>query len=87
MGKYVMDTVLIGGFAFLASGAIIWLVLSRLQNSEVSDRKKRLLTYCLLGLLVIMVIVVMQWHAENYKQNYQSSYLLPAQQSIVSLRG
>lgn len=82
-----MDTVLIGGFAFLAIGAIIWLVLSRLQNSEVSDRKKRLLTYCLLGLLVIMVIVVMQWHAENYKQNYQSSYLLPAQQSTVSLRG
>jgi hypothetical protein len=62
-------------------------MLSRLQNSEVSDRKKRLLTYCLLGLLVIMVIVVMQWHAENYKQNYQSSYLLPAQQSTVSLRG
>ena len=87
MGKYVMDTVLIGGFAFLAIGAIIWLVLSRLQNSEVSDRKKRLLTYCLLGLLVIMVIVVMQWHAENYKQNYLSSYLLPAQQSTVSLRG
>ena len=82
-----MDTVLIGGFAFLAIGAIIWLVLSRLQNSEVSDRKKRLLTYCLLGLLVIMVIVVMQWHAENYKQNYQSSYLFPAQQSTVSLRG
>ena len=82
-----MDTVLIGGFAFLASGGIIWLVLSRLQNSEVSDRKKRLLTYCLLGLLVIMVIVVMQWHAENYKQNYQSSYLLPAQQSTVSLQG
>lgn len=82
-----MDTVLIGGFAFLAIGAIIWLVLSRLQNSEVSDRKKRLLTYCLLGLLVIMVIVVMQWHAENYKQNYLSSYLLPAQQSTVSLRG
>jgi hypothetical protein len=53
----------------------------------VSDRKKRLLTYCLLGLLVIMVIVVMQWHAENYKQNYQSSYLLPAQQSTVSLQG
>ena len=82
-----MDTVLIGGFAFLVSGAAVWLVLSRLQSSEISDRNKRLLAYLLLGLLVIMVIVVMQWHAENFKQNYQSSHLLPAQQSVISLLG
>ena len=82
-----MDTVLIGGFAFLASGAAVWLVLSRLQNSEVSDRNKRLLTYLLLGLLVVMVIVVMQWHAENFKQNYQSSHLLPVQQPVISVLG
>ena len=82
-----MDTVLIGGFAFLVSGAAVWLVLSRLQNSEVSDRNKRLLTYLLLGLLVVMVIVVMQWHAENFKQNYQSSHLLPEQQPVISLLG
>jgi hypothetical protein len=82
-----MDTVLIGGFAFLVSGAAVWLVLSRLQGSEISDRKKRLLAYLLLGLLVVMVIVVMQWHAENFKQNYQSSHLLPVQQPVISLLG
>ena len=82
-----MDTVLIGGFAFLVSGAAVWLVLSRLQSSEISDRNKRLLTYFLLGLLVVMVIVVMQWHAENFKQNYQSSHLLPLQQPVISLQG
>ena len=82
-----MDTVLIGGFAFLVSGAAVWLVLSRLQSSEISDRNKRLLTYFLLGLLVVMVIVVMQWHAENFKQNYQSSHLLPLQQPVFSLLG
>ena len=82
-----MDTVLIGGFAFLVSGAAVWLVLSRLQSSEISDRNKRLLTYFLLGLLVVMVIVVMQWHAENFKQNYQSSHLLPEQQPVISLLG
>ena len=82
-----MDTVLIGGFAFLVSGAAVWLVLSRLQSSEISDRNKRLLAYLLLGLLVVMVIVVMQWHAENFKQNYQSSYLLPMQQPVISLLG
>ena len=80
-----MDTVLIGGFAFLVSGAAVWLVLSRLQSSEISDRNKRLLAYLLLGLLVVMVIVVMQWHAENFKQNYQSSHLLPVQQPVISL--
>ncbi|MBT5482159.1 MAG: diguanylate cyclase [Alphaproteobacteria bacterium] len=82
-----MDTVLIGGFAFLVSGAAVWLVLSRLQSSEISDRNKRLLAYLLLGLLVVMVIVVMQWHAENFKQNYQSSHLLPVQQPVISLLG
>jgi membrane-associated HD superfamily phosphohydrolase len=82
-----MDTVLIGGFAFLVSGAAVWLILSRLQSSEISDRNKRLLAYLLLGLLVVMVIVVMQWHAENFKQNYQSSYLLPMQQPVISLLG
>ncbi|MBT7219887.1 MAG: diguanylate cyclase [Alphaproteobacteria bacterium] len=82
-----MDTVLIGGFAFLVSGAAVWLILSRLQSSEISDRNKRLLTYFLLGLLVVMVIIVMQWHAENFKQNYQSSHLLPLQQPIISLLG
>ena len=82
-----MDTVLIGGFAFLVSGAAVWLVLSRLQSSEISDRSKRLLAYLLLGLLVVMVIVVMQWHAENFKQNYQSSHLLPLQQPVISLLG
>ena len=82
-----MDTVLIGGFAFLVSGAAVWLVLSRLQSSEISDRSKRLLAYLLLGLLVVMVIVVMQWHAENFKQNYQSSHLLPVQQPVISLLG
>ena len=82
-----MDTVLIGGFAFLVSGAAVWLILSRLQSSEISDRNKRLLTYFLLGLLVVMVIVVMQWHAENFKQNYQSSHLLPVQQPVISLLG
>ena len=82
-----MDTVLIGGFAFLVSGAVVWLVLSRLQSSEISDRNKRLLAYLLLGLLVVMVIVVMQWHAENFKQNYQSSHLLPVQQPVITLLG
>ena len=82
-----MDTVLIGGFAFLVSGAAVWLVLSRLQSSEISDRNKRLLTYFLLGLLVVMVIVVMQWHAENFKQNYQSSHLIPVQQPVIRLLG
>ena len=82
-----MDTVLIGGFAFLVSGAAVWLVLSRLQSSKISDRNKRLITYFLLGLLVVMVIVVMQWHAENFKQNYQSSHLLPVQQPVISLLG
>ena len=68
-----MDTVLIGGFVVLSSVAVIWFILSKLENIEMPDNKKRLLTYFLFAVFVIVVIVIMKWHSENYKQNFQSS--------------
>ena len=52
------DTVLIGAFAFFATGGAIWLILTRLQASSLPERVKRLLTYGLLGLVVVTAIYV-----------------------------
>lgn len=82
-----MDTVLIGGFVVLSSVAVIWFILSKLENIEMPDNKKRLLTYFLFAVFVIVVIVIMKWHSENYKQNFKSSQFLPAHQPLISLIG
>ena len=63
------DTVLIGAFYFSAIGGATWLILKRLQVSSLPGRVKRLLTYGLLGLVVITVIYVIHWHSQNYKAN------------------
>ena len=64
------DTVLIGAFAFFATGGAIWLILTRLQASSLPERLKRLLTYGLLGLVVVTAIYVIHWHSQNYKANF-----------------
>ena len=65
------DTVLIGAFAFFAIGGTIWLILTRLQASSLPERVKRLLTYGLLGLVVLTAIYVIHWHLQNYKANFK----------------
>ena len=60
------DTVLIGAFAFFAIGGAIWLILTRLQASSLPERVKRLLTYGLLGLVVVTAIYVIHWHCLLY---------------------
>ena len=63
------NTVLISAFPFSAIGGAIWLILRRLQASSLPGRVKRLLTYGLLGLLVVTAIYVIHWHSQNYKAN------------------
>ena len=64
------DTVLIGAFYFSAIGGAIWLILKRLQASSLPVRVKRLLTFGLLGLVVVTVIYVFRWHSQNYIANF-----------------
>ena len=60
------DTVLIGGIAVLILGAVIWVLLRRLDTASMTDRIKRLVTYFLIGTLAVVVILVMRWHAQTY---------------------
>ena len=79
------DTVLIGAFAFFAIGGATWLILTRLQASSLPKRVKRLLTYGLLGLVVVTAIYVIHWHSQNYKANFtgKSEVLQTAHTRIV----
>ena len=66
----LQDTVLVGGFAFLISGAIVWVLLNKVNESDWPIRKKRLSTYGLIGFLIAVAIFVIDWHSSNYKANY-----------------
>lgn len=66
----LQDTVLMGGFAFLVSGAIIWFLLNKVNASSWSPRAKRFSNYALLAALIGVAIFVIDWHSANYKDNY-----------------
>ena len=70
-------TVLIGAFYFFAVGGAIWLILVRLQASSLPERVKRLLTYGLLGLVVVTAIYVIYWHSQNYQANFTGKSEVP----------
>ena len=71
----LQDTVLVGGFAFLASGGVIWVLLNKVSRSKWSQQRKRLATYALLACLIAVAIIVIDWHSSNYKENHKVAYL------------
>lgn len=66
----LQDTVLVGGFAFLVSGGVIWVLLNKVGASKMSERAKRMATYGLLACLIAVAILVIDWHSSNYKATY-----------------
>ena len=71
------DTVLISALSFSAIGGAIWLILKRLQSSSIPVRVKRLLTFGLLGLVVVTVIYVIYWQLQNDKANFTETLEVP----------
>ena len=69
------DTVLIGGLGFLLAAGVAWFLLEKLQKSKLPLRTKRLGTYALVGGLIAVAIVVIEWHSANYKRNHETSAL------------
>ena len=66
----LQDTVLVGGFAFLISGGLIWVLLGKVKASGLSERAKRLANYALIAALIAVAVLVIDWHSTNYKANY-----------------
>lgn len=67
-----MDTVLIGGGAFLLAAGAVFLAIDKVGKSEMADRRKRLVIYALLGALIALTIGIFHWHRAVYLANYNT---------------
>jgi len=67
------DTVLLGGLGVLVLGGVIWFAAQRLVDSNLSARAKRLSVYLIIVGFVVIVVMVMRWHAENYIAKSQAA--------------
>lgn len=61
-----MDTVLFGGVGFLILVGISFLIISKIDNSDLTETKKRTLNYVVLSILIIITILVFKWHSNTY---------------------
>ena len=61
-----MDTVLFGGLGFLILVGISFLIISKIDNSDLTETKKRTLNYVVISFLIIVTILVFKWHSTTY---------------------
>ena len=61
-----MDTVLFGGIGFLILVGISFLIISKIDNSDLTETKKRTLNYVVISILIIVTILVFKWHSSTY---------------------
>ena len=61
-----MDTVLVGGGVFLLAAGAIFLAIQRIGESDMAERRKRLLTYALMLALIALTIGIFHWHRAVY---------------------
>ncbi len=61
-----MDTVLIGGVGFLILVGISFLIMKKIDNSNLNETNKKVLNYGVIIFLIIATIVVFKWHSSTY---------------------
>jgi len=61
-----MDTVLIGGVGFLILVGISFLIMRKIDNSNLNETNKKVLNYGVIIFLIIATIVVFKWHSSTY---------------------
>ena len=61
-----MDTVLFGGLGFLILVGVSFLIISKIDNSDLTETKKRTLNYVVISILIIITILVFKWHSTTY---------------------
>ena len=61
-----MDTVLFGGLGFLIFVGISFLIIRKIDNSDLTPQKKRTLNYVVISILIIVTILVFKWHSSTY---------------------
>jgi len=61
-----MDTVLIGGVGFLILVGISFLIMRKIDNSNLNETNKKVLNYGVIIFLIIATILVFKWHSSTY---------------------
>ena len=61
-----MDTVLIGGVGFLILVGISFLIMKKIDNSNLNETTKKALNYGVIIFLIIATILVFKWHSSTY---------------------
>ena len=61
-----MDTVLIGGVGFLILVGISFLIMRKIDNSNLNETNKKVLNYGVIIFLVVATILVFKWHSSTY---------------------
>jgi len=60
------DHVLISVLIFFISCGILWIIISKIQNSNISTRFKRIVIYLGIAIIFFIVMLIFDHHSENH---------------------
>ena len=60
------DNVLISSFIFFITCGVVWLIISRIEKSNLSPRIKRVLSYGCFAVIFALIVFIFNHHSENY---------------------
>ena len=64
------DNVLISSFIFFITCGVVWLIISRIEKSNLSPRIKRVLSYgcfaIIFAVIFALIVFIFNHHSENY---------------------
>ena len=60
------DNVLISSFIFFITCGVVWLIITRIEQSKLSPRIKRVLSYVCFAFIFALIVLIFKHHSENY---------------------
>ena len=60
------DNVLISVLIFFISCGILWIIISKIQNSNISTRFKRIVIYLGIAIIFFIVMLIFDHHSANH---------------------
>ena len=60
------DNVLISVLIFFISCGVLWMVISQIQNSSISNRFKRFVIYLGIVIIFFIVVLIFDHHSANH---------------------
>ena len=60
------DNVLVSSFIFFITCGVVWLIITRIEQSKLSPRIKRVLSYGCFAIIFALIVLIFNHHSENY---------------------